>query len=55
MISKYANIYIFTLSDYKYKMLSPAFTTTFIFVCYKMQNRKIAQICNIRGNIFISN
>lgn len=62
MISKYANIYIniytISLGDYKYKMLNSSFlqqnsSTTFTFVCYKVQNKKIAQIWNTRGNIFL--
>lgn len=53
MISKYANIYIniytISLGDYKYKMLNSSFlqqnsATTLTFVCYKVQNKKIAQI-----------
>lgn len=29
--------------------------TTLTFVCYKVQNKKIAQIWNTRGNIFLPN
>lgn len=30
-------------------------STTFTFVCYKVQNKKIAPIWNTRGNIFLPN